>query len=55
MYQNGQVYMLTPNRAQELCNQGYVFIWKGHEKKSNNHQHNKGEPELREYEYIGKW
>jgi len=54
-YNSGSTYKLTPSEAQKLFSQGYVLIWEDNERKSGNHNHNKGEPETREYYLIGKW
>lgn len=42
------VYELTPSEAQELNKEGYVLRW------IHKSEHNKGEPNLRLYQLIGK-
>ena len=42
------VYRLSPSEANELNNKGYVLRWVHKE------PHNKGEPRLRLYEWIGR-
>ncbi len=46
-FKREQDYELSPQEAQRLCSEGYVFV------RIDGKEHNDGKPELRLYKFIG--